>query len=321
MKRTLFPTLFSFAAVTFACAPRDQAYWIVKSNDIAQKAIEHLGVSETSIKTLNGNRDLNHIQPGETLAVPYVPSLSPPATWSTSMHTSDSSTFCTAYLQLPPEPTSFSTDIRPQSDLPTLDKESVTGKSGLMTSGFDITSTPASERPGLMKVSSSTTQGDSAAPTQSREHKSTIVPTQSPSVEDTEHRTSFLYSRGKRFCYPPRESLGSESHHKEFFDQAVHEFCRQKRDPLNLANIRYLELFATPTGSAESNPMYILSSTLNTQTFECAITGAKLTQEGCQLTMQKFWTQCDNGGSGGRMEEACVIYDYQAVRPQKHDAE
>ncbi|KJZ73075.1 hypothetical protein HIM_07459 [Hirsutella minnesotensis 3608] len=325
MRRTFLHTFLNFTALIFACTPNSQGYWIVKSNDIAQKAIEHLGASQDAIKSLNGNRDLNHIQPGETLAVPYVSSLRPPADWITSTRTSDSSTFCTAYLQLPPEPTSFSTGIRPQSESSNHDGEGGMRQSALIKTESDTALTVAPERPSLMMESSLTAELGSAteasAATELREHATSSAATQSASSENIEHRLSLAFNQGKRFCDAPKENLGTETHQKEIFDQAVREFCRRQRDPLSSWNIHYRELFSTSTASAESTLMYMLSSTLNMHDFACAFPGEKIDQEACQVAMQEFWTKCDNGGSGGSIEKDCVLYEYQPIRAQKHGVE
>lgn len=98
----IWSILLSCAVLAGACIPDREGIWVVEQDRSAFEAARLLGIQVEDLSKLNPGRRLNMIYPGDTITVPYIPSVAPPATWKISPIKTGTKADCRAYLEMNP---------------------------------------------------------------------------------------------------------------------------------------------------------------------------------------------------------------------------
>lgn len=244
----------SYIAAASACNPEPKGRWVVREREHAADAARVLGIQLDDLAKTNrvDPTRLDKIYPGETYTVPYVASLTQPATWNVKSITTGTPA-CLAYLELSPTPT-FTAPVKAAagSDISPLPPQDHTCRSsgskftatglptgsesesrGLLTRG--LASLIETTTPSLTAAISETSGGTDCA----SKGSSTCLGPVGPAATASGVLGPYSSPSPATFCIDEQLELWRPGYNLDRQAELARRFCSEKMAPLSYKNPVY----------------------------------------------------------------------------------
>ncbi|KAK4072856.1 hypothetical protein Purlil1_13209 [Purpureocillium lilacinum] len=314
----IWSILLSCAVLAGACIPDQEGIWIVEQDRSAFEAARLLGIQVEALSKLNPGRRLDMIYPGDTITVPYVPSVAPPATWKINTIKTGTKADCRAYLEM--SPSTLMKQTKPSPFKSTATQSSTDDKLSSVTStseatSVSVTSTSVAGKPSKQPAPDSSDvkrkQSSSLVTvTGCSLQKSLACAVTDPSATQSSTPLSPTSIATPTILCTADKSIGNRT----TIDQQEQKrlataFCQEDRNPLSPMNPSYLRQFVS------NSNFFFFSMHWAGWDRDCSAE-EKIDKDQCSKRVQENFIHCNNGGAGGFAKEGCIIYEFQGFQPQ-----